>query len=127
VFLRTLEYFPGVIFMTTNQVDQIDDAIASRAVARIRYDVPTPQNQARIWEVLAETAGAEIDSGLIKQIVAEYPSLSGRDVKNLLKLAMLVSAAEKKPITMETISFVKSFKPTRDLARDEGGSAELES
>ena len=30
VFLRELEYYQGIMFLTTNRVKQIDDAIASR-------------------------------------------------------------------------------------------------
>jgi hypothetical protein len=35
-FLRTLEYFHGLLFMTTNRSDDIDDAILSRCVAIIK-------------------------------------------------------------------------------------------
>ncbi|CZT41144.1 uncharacterized protein RSE6_00844 [Rhynchosporium secalis] len=38
VFLRTLEYYPGIIFLTTNRVEQIDNAIASRIHFKLKYD-----------------------------------------------------------------------------------------
>ena len=37
VFLRELEYYQGIIFLTTNRVSQIDDAIASRIHLPLKY------------------------------------------------------------------------------------------
>jgi hypothetical protein len=115
VFLRTLEYYKGVLFMTTNRADLVDDAIASRCIARLTYQTPTSDAQARIWRILAGTSGANLSDANIKRIVAAYPHLSGRDVKNLLKLALLIGEARKeKEVTLSTIKFVKRFKPTLD-------------
>jgi ATPase family protein associated with various cellular activities (AAA) len=114
VFLRVLEYYKGVLFLTTNRSDLVDDAIASRCLARIDYKAPGPVLQKRIWRVLADTAGIELSDAVIENTVARYPDLTGRDVKNLLKLARLVSSSRKEPISGVTIDFVKRFKPTVD-------------
>lgn len=37
VFLRTLEYYQGIMFFTTNRVKEIDAAIASRIHFKIQY------------------------------------------------------------------------------------------
>lgn len=112
VFLRTLEYYNGIMFMTTNRPDIVDDAIASRCIARVTYTIPTPQDQERIWKVLATTAKVTIDDKEMKKIIDKHMDLSGRDIKNLLKLAIMVSVNKKEPITAELISQVKRFKPT---------------
>lgn len=114
VFLRVLEYYGGVMFMTTNRADLVDDAIASRCLARINYEVPTPDNQRKIWRILADTSGIHLPNDEIDLIVEEFPSLSGRDVKNLLKLGSLVTAATGTSISVDTIRYVKRFKPTGD-------------
>ena len=41
VFLRVLEYYSGVMFLTTNRAELVDDAIASRCLARIDYQSVT--------------------------------------------------------------------------------------
>jgi len=112
VFLRVLEYYQGIMFMTTNRVDMVDDAIASRCVARIDYKIPHPNDQKRIWRVLADTAGIELPDAVIEQISDTWKDLSGRDIKNLLKLARMVTTAKNEPITKDTIEFVKRYKPT---------------
>lgn len=116
VFLRTLEYYKGTMFMTTNRLDMVDDAVASRCIARIEYDVPSAPDQIKIWQNLSKENGARLKDATIKAIAKEFPRLSGRDVKNLLKLAMLISAAKNEDITIDTIRFVKRFKPTSDAA-----------
>jgi hypothetical protein len=85
-FLRTLEYFTGLLFMTTNRVADIDDAILSRCVAVIAFETPTPQDAARLWATLAGQLGAELPEGLVQRLVAAYPAASGREIKQLLKL-----------------------------------------
>lgn len=112
VFLRVLEYYRGVLFLTTNRSDLVDDAIASRCVARINFSAPGIENQKRIWAVLSTTAGITISDEVIEQAATRYPDLTGRDVKNLLKLAKLVSESRDCPITLDVIRFVKRFKPT---------------
>lgn len=117
VFLRTLEYYRGVMFMTTNRPDLVDDAIASRCIARIHYEVPNADRQAAIWTILAAQNGATLAPKSLTQIVKENPNLSGRDVKNLVKLALLVAEAKHKnaTITPDLVKFVRRFKPTVDL------------
>jgi hypothetical protein len=114
VFLRVLEYYKGVLFLTTNRADLVDDAIASRCIARIDYKEPVPEAQRRIWGILSQNAGIAIDSEVIDEVVKRYPKLTGRDVKNLLKLATLVAESRGIPITLDVLRFVKRFKPTTD-------------
>lgn len=123
VFLRVLEYYKGVLFMTSNRPDLVDDAIASRCIARLTYAVPSVADQERIWAIQATQNDITLGPKEIHKIAVEHPELSGRDVKNLLKLAILVSRAQKKPINAALINYVKRFKPTMDLAREESANA----
>lgn len=109
VFLRVLEYQDSVLFLTTNRPDDVDDAIASRCIARLTYQLPTDDEQKRIWRVLSEATGAKLTDDVIDVIVSNSGGLSGRDVKNLLKLARVLAPDG---ITPEAVEFVKQFKPT---------------
>jgi len=111
VFLRVLEYQDALLFFTTNRPADVDDAIASRCVARLTYPVPSPADQCAIWRILADGSKTALADETIVEIVRRNPRLTGRDVKNLLKLARLVTP----PITADTIDFVKRFKPTEDV------------
>lgn len=90
-FLRTMEYFNGLLFMTTNRPYDIDEAIVSRCAAIIRYDIPTPDNAPKIWRVLAEQNQFDLSDELLEQLLATFKEISPRDMKMLLRLALRVS------------------------------------
>jgi hypothetical protein len=117
VFLRTLEYYNGVLFLTTNRAQDVDDAIASRCIARIEYLIPPLPDQKRIWRVLADSAGLTLDDATIGAITTKHGDLSGRDIKNLLKLAKKYCTAMETKINSDTIDFVRKFKPTGEVYR----------
>lgn len=115
VFLRVLEYHSTVMFLTTNRPDLVDDAIASRCIARIDYPYPTKDEQKKIWRVLADSAGVPISEKTIETIAEKHTNLSGRDVKNLLKLAWVyMSFNGEDEVSVEAVDYVKRFKPTVD-------------
>lgn len=111
VFLRILEYHTGVLFLTTNRGDLVDDAILSRCTVRIPYDVPTPENQKKIWCSLSSANGVGFSAEQIDEIVAVHNDLSGRDIKNLLKLSLLIFKDAKK-IDSGAISKMRIYKAT---------------
>jgi hypothetical protein len=86
VFLRVLEYFDGLLFLTTNRIDDIDEAIVSRCIALIRYHAPDQSARERIWGVMAEQFGLRLETGMHKELSMIYPQASGRDIKGLTKL-----------------------------------------
>lgn len=96
-FLRTMEYFSGLLFMTTNRPSNIDEAIISRCAAIIEYEIPTPENAAKIWRVFARQYQFELSDELLGQLLATFEEISPRDMKMLLRLVLRV--ANKKEIS----------------------------
>jgi ATPase family associated with various cellular activities (AAA) len=86
VFLRVLEYFNGLLFLTTNRVEDIDEAIVSRCIAMIRYHAPDEQARLRIWQVMLRQFELQVDTDLPGQLVTLFPDATGRDIKGLAKL-----------------------------------------
>jgi hypothetical protein len=86
VFLRVLEYFNGLLFLTTNRVDDIDEAIVSRCIALIKYYPPDNEARRRIWCVMSEQFELKLTGTLIDELVLAFPQASGRDIKGLAKL-----------------------------------------
>ena len=118
VFLRVLEYHAGVLFMTTNRGDVIDDAVASRCVARISYGMPPADRQARIWKVLLAQNGVEISDLEIQEIVAQHP-MTGRDIKQSIKLGLAVMDMKGVSFNAELVKYTSRFKPDSHLSGDE--------
>ncbi|AEG01238.1 AAA family ATPase [Methylomonas methanica] len=86
VFLRVLEYFNGLLFMTTNRVDDIDEAIISRCIAMIRYHSPDHADRCKIWRVMTQQFSLPVAETLIDELASVFPGASGRDIKGLTKL-----------------------------------------
>jgi len=85
-FLRTLEYFHGLLFMTTNRSQDVDDAIASRCIATILFEPPKAEDAKRIWQVLSQQFEFALEEKLVDELVSHFKEISGRDIKELLKL-----------------------------------------
>ena len=49
VFLRALDYFQGILFLTTNRINQFDEAFKSRIHLSLGYDKLNDAARAQIW------------------------------------------------------------------------------
>lgn len=101
VFLRLIEYYRGVLFMASNRGEMVDDAIISRATAWIKYELPDEDQLADIWRVLGAQYEAKLAKKDIATLIEKLPKISGRTVRNLLKLARMI--AGDKAISVENI------------------------
>lgn len=101
VFLRVLEYYRGILFLTSNRATVIDDAILSRATVHIKYDKPDKEKLERMWSILGTQFGAKLDDKMIKDLIRTFPNIVGRDVKNLLKLVIRLTRRSKAKITLD--------------------------
>ena len=87
IFLRLLDYYRGILFLTTNRVDVIDEAVLSRVTLRLAYpDLDEPTRRG-IWTTMAETAELQFDGDL--EPLTRLP-LNGRQIRNVVRLTKLV-------------------------------------
>jgi hypothetical protein len=112
-FLRTLEYFDGLLFMTTNRPNDIDEAILSRCAAIIEYHVPDAADTAAIWAVLATQNLVSLPTSLIGELVAAFPVITPRDIKMLLRLALRVSTSRNQQLDIDLFRLCAMFRPIR--------------
>lgn len=109
-FLRTLEYFDGLLFLTTNRANEIDEAIISRCAAIIDYKVPGRDDAARIWQVMATNYGTTLDKALLEELLDGFPGIAPRDIKMLLRLALRVSAHRKEDLSLDVFRRCAMFR-----------------
>jgi hypothetical protein len=111
VFLRVLETYSGVLFLTSNRATIIDDAILSRMTAHIRYSLPTREDAGKIWNILANNFKIEFAEGTIEEVINKYPNFSGRDIKNILKLSSLLMKRKNiDKLDLKMIEFAIKFQ-----------------
>lgn len=110
VFLRTLEYYTGILFMTSNLGKKIDDAIKSRATAHFEFLAPTYEERVQIWTILKTQFEIDlVDAEIIK--LAEAYECVGRDIKAMLKLGKVYAEGTKEQLTADMIRTLSGFVP----------------
>jgi len=106
IFLRMLERFDGILFLTTNRVNNIDIAIKSRMSIILDYKPFTQDERKQVWEnLLVNTNNQLSESDLIELSKIE---LNGREIKHCIKMAIATSD-EGNSITIENIKNVLQY------------------
>lgn len=93
IFLRLLEYYEGILFLTTNRINNIDLAFHSRIHVTIQYPQLSQASRRHIWKnFLAgkDHSVSEEDIDSLSEL-----DLNGRVIKNTLKTALMISRSEK--------------------------------
>lgn len=115
VFLRLLEYFSGMLFMTTNRAMIVDDAIESRCIAHLKYTLPSIDDAVSIWDIMREHFKVNMPGGLVQSLANTY-NLSGRSIKNVCRLAAFMQG--DKQLTLETVNAILTIQ--NKLGGEEG-------
>ncbi|KAJ7217486.1 P-loop containing nucleoside triphosphate hydrolase protein [Mycena haematopus] len=116
VFLRLLEYYEGILFLTTNRVNTFDPAFQSRIHMALKYENLEHQARKRLWKdflsKLNGGAGAVFsDEGY--DALAKY-DINGRQIKNAVKTAESLASFMEKPLNLEYLETV--LKTQADFA-----------
>ncbi|KAK7720856.1 hypothetical protein SLS63_009639 [Diaporthe eres] len=123
VFLRILEYYSGILFLTTNRVGAIDDAFRSRLHLTLYYPKLTETQTLKIWKTnfqrLKENNKISMepyrppidfnDKKIIAWVKKHWQDIqwNGRQIRNAFQAAVALAEFEAKQ---------------RDAQRDDGSS-----
>ena len=79
VFLRQLEWFQGIMFLTTNRVKAFDEAFQSRIHFALRYDKLSKSARREVWNAFLKRSGPNrIESEDLENLAKK--ELNGRQV-----------------------------------------------
>ena len=106
-FLRVLEYHEGVVFLTTNRLEDFDDAFESRLNLRLRYHPLTTEKRAAIWKTVLERVPAARGwtDGDYERAAREL-DVNGRQISNLVRTAVAMSNFKGVPLTVDSLKVV---------------------
>lgn len=126
IFLRLLEYFQGILFLTTNRVETFDDAFQSRIHIALRYDPLDPKARKAVFKMFVERARIQQKSDKMPFSDEDYNTLArydlnGRQIKNTVVRAQALAVHKGEPLNMEHVRLILDVQINfqRDLA---GGS-----
>lgn len=120
VFLRTLEYYEGVLFLTTNRVGVFDEAFKSRIHMSLYYPSLNQTQTYQIWQshaVKAIEAGFDVNTDELTSFAGviyrmqQQPNLgpvwNGRQIRNAFRSAIALAGFHAK--NEETIKLEKKY------------------
>jgi SpoVK/Ycf46/Vps4 family AAA+-type ATPase len=135
VFLRVLEYYEGILILTSNRVGTFDEAFKSRILLSLHYENLTRGQRMKIWKNFLtrlkdmeedakssvssttepgtckrkfqeESSGIDFDDvGCYLNELADY-ELNGRQIRNVITTARQLANFRKKPMSFEHLKHV---------------------
>lgn len=88
IFLRLLDYYQGMLFLTSNRPEVIDEAVLSRVMLRLAYPNLTPTSRREVWRNMFKAAHIACDAEVLDRICQW--ELNGRQIRNLTRLAKIL-------------------------------------
>lgn len=126
-----IEYYSGILFMTTNRIRTMDTAFESRIHMAVQYDDLNRNVRRQIWHKLIsrlpESEFNELESSLAD--LAGW-KLNGRQIRNIFLVAQSVALKDNKPLQYEhlkevirkTLDFQHFFRDAHEAVRTNLGT-----
>jgi hypothetical protein len=115
VLLQSLEYFEGILFLTTNRVEVIDQAFKSRIHFSLAYPPLNAESRGELWKTFAMQSASGgrrpdwLDDSFLKE-VSKF-DVNGRQIRNAIRVAHSLAANENRGIIPEDIfSVLKALR-----------------
>ncbi|GCB17690.1 ATPase family AAA domain-containing protein 3B [Aspergillus awamori] len=134
-FLRKMEFFKGLLFLTTNRVGHIDEAFISRVHVIIGFEKLDPEKRKKIWKSFLDKLHGE-QRGKIRVTAAcaqflmgnEMSAMdwNGREIRNALQTAIALAEYDMRrseyyhegdEITVESDHFKKVMEMNRSFRK----------
>lgn len=103
-FLRMLEYYNGVLLLTTNRVADMDTAFYSRISLALRYGDFTIDTRKQVISNLLDTNGVTLSPTEIDTLAAT--GVNGRQIKNAIRIARFIAKDENRAVHAEDVMTV---------------------
>lgn len=122
VFLRHVEYYRGILFMTTNRVKTFDEAFLSRIHIALHFQELTKEAKAQVWRAFLAKVGVKVvpsgrtePGALGEDLVGKLAErdINGRQIKNATRTASSLARSRDEPLSfthlVETLDAMDEF------------------
>ncbi|KAF2468237.1 P-loop containing nucleoside triphosphate hydrolase protein [Lindgomyces ingoldianus] len=133
VFLRVLEYYEGIMFLTTNRVEQFDLAVKSRIHLTLKYSRLSEASRRALWHDFLQTGSSgsnlnHFDDRLLDELASH--DLNGRQMRNVVRTAYAIALSKGSSLTADhlrtTIKAMVTFQEERNLSDSDSSSVRHE-
>ncbi|KAI0436594.1 hypothetical protein F4803DRAFT_572222 [Xylaria telfairii] len=114
VFLRNLEYYDGILILTSNRVGTFDEGFRSRIQLAVHYPKLKQTERRRVWENFVNRlkddpiASVDVDTRNLHSNLTELSEfdLNGREIRNAINVARPLAKSEERKVDFESLKKV---------------------
>lgn len=107
IFLRLLENYQGIMFLTTNRPEHFDEAFHSRISISINYKDLDENARFKVWTNLLEASENKLSQTDIK--ILSQVEMNGRQIKNCIRMGQCLAKESKEELSRQIIEKVIPF------------------
>ena len=109
VFLRLLEFYDGILILTSNRVGTFDEAFNSRIQVALHYGPLTKKSRKQIWlnfMDMLEEQDVEVDRAELESRVEELAAedMNGRQIRNSVLTAQQLATYKQERLGWDHLS-----------------------
>ncbi|EPS36366.1 hypothetical protein H072_10103 [Dactylellina haptotyla CBS 200.50] len=130
IFLRMLEYYSGILFLTTNRVKTFDEAFQSRIHVALRYRDLDKSAREQVWRNFIKKIEDSGNVTAIKESDYDFLGsvpLNGRQIKNAARTALSLAENMGDKLSIDSVksvlgiveAFERDFKELKNVKQIE--------
>ncbi|KAI8270856.1 hypothetical protein K4K58_006647 [Colletotrichum sp. SAR11_239] len=100
-FLRELEYYPSLLFLTTNREKSLDPAVHSRVHLTINYPALDEPSRQKVWMTFLAKTGSEFSNEELAALSSI--EIDGRKIRNIVKTASIMARRDRRSVRFDDI------------------------
>ena len=117
--MRHLEYYRGILFLTTNRIKTIDEAFLSRIHVALHFKELSTDAKKQVWSAFLAKVGVKVGGTDGRITEAQLKNLAerdinGRQIKNAVRTASSLALGRKEKLDythlLETLEVMDDFK-----------------
>lgn len=120
IFLRVLEYYQGILFLTSNRVRYFDDAFKSRIHVPLQFKALDAASRRRIWKVFLARADGQHQLHEDDFESLAQQDLNGRQIKSIVRATSSLARFHGRDLDISQLQQVINIQKDFDKALDGG-------
>ncbi|KAL3296081.1 TOB3 (member of AAA-ATPase family) [Colletotrichum asianum] len=100
-FLRELEYYPSLLFLTTNREKSLDPAVHSRVHLTINYPALDEPSRQKVWMTFLGKTGSKLSNEELAALSSI--EIDGRKIRNIVKTASIMARRDGRCVRFDDI------------------------
>lgn len=111
--MKELEYYPSLLFLTTNRERSLDPAIYSRVHLNINYPALDEPSRLKIWQTFLEKNNSTMSKSEFECLSSI--NVNGRRIRNIVKTAGIVAKKDGRAVNFDDVRKVMKITEGIDI------------